>query len=514
MYFQPLSFQQASPYVTGMQAGTSIATQNMAQQLAAQQAQQMAIQNRYLPQQLQSQLGLQGAQTQNVQAQTASVPYQNKLTQAQTGLVGTEAAKNQFLVNNPGFMVPGMAGQLAGLAWLEKNDPSLFSSMMGSSGGAGGMPNNAASAGTAGGAYSPDMITQALMSQSPQNGAPSTASLLAGGQQQGLPGGIPYSPQAIMQALGQQPQNMPGGGMSADGSQQMPMGMSGQQQGAFNPLLTPANPNSVAGKYMNMMMLPYQKDMAQMQWYNSRSSPVNNLPPDFKNLEFAQAQAFGYTPDQTSELLMKGYSLGDLAQAKGFGADPNQWPEPQGAATGAQRTWLQRRDASAGELQSLDKNINSSLAPYSRRIAGFSPTQIAQSISNDNPDQQAKFYAAKFLSMDYASLRTKILGGQVGVELVKDMQNQSEMYFKTFGAQMSPEVFQKANEYTNQWLTDALKISNKIGMPPAGANAPQYTVQGLGNQSSNPGMGAQSSNPIATVAGKNYVKINGAWYPQ
>jgi hypothetical protein len=118
-YFQPLSFQQASPMVSGMEAGSNIAANNSMDMLRNMQAAQTGIQNAYLPSSLaqslksqklanalaqstlpfaapqaQANLGLTDAQTGLVQGQTSAIPSQIALQQAQVPFVQSQTALN------------------------------------------------------------------------------------------------------------------------------------------------------------------------------------------------------------------------------------------------------------------------------------------------------------------------------------------------------------------------------------------------------------------------------------
>ncbi len=100
-YFQPLSFQQANPLLSGIQAGQQIYGQGvqnrymaplLSQQLQSQQLQNAMrqIQNQYLPQQLQSGIGLTQAQTGLAGAQARDALARAGFTGAQTNLLQQE----------------------------------------------------------------------------------------------------------------------------------------------------------------------------------------------------------------------------------------------------------------------------------------------------------------------------------------------------------------------------------------------------------------------------------------
>jgi hypothetical protein len=470
MYFQPLSFQQANPLGAGMQQGSEIASNMFSNQLKRLQAQQMGIQNQVLPQSLQAQL--QQLQTNN-QYLPQTLQSDIGLKNAQAGLMGTEAGKNQFYLNNPALMLPGMAGQVAGAYML------------------------------------PGMMPQT--SPPPVNINQQTAP-----QASGIPADI-ARPQ---QVPSQMPANLP---ISNGNYPTLPGGLTPQQGNNIANQLnaatgTPApqsTGNPLVDQMMRMMFLPQQKDMAQMQYYASRASAYNNLTPDQKNQVLAQANAFGYDQTQAGQLLQSGKTLTDLATDKGFDANQGAWPDPIYAPTSAGRSLINRRQSSLAELNTLGPQLTQALAPYSQRIANYSPSQIADAISGDNPDQQARFLAAKALMPEYSALRLKVMQGQVGIEAIKEVQNASMGNIKSFQSLVTPEVYTKANQYMDQWLNQATGAANKVSSTGRMPDAQTLTNSLSGaNAVGTPSQGGAPASITASLGGKNYVKINGSWYQQ
>lgn len=212
-YFQPLSFQQASPYVTGMEAGSNIASNNSMDQLRQMQSQQTGIQNAYLPSSLaqslksqklanalaqstlpfaapqaQANLGLTGAQTGLVQGQTSAIPSQIALQQAQAGLVGAQtglAGANTGLVNAQTQLLPfNVLGKVDPVDQLLYSKALLQRQFPGALGG--GLPISSNNGG------------MTVQPSAPQMGNMQNAT--------SLPGGVPYSPQAMGMS---QPQQVP-----------------------------------------------------------------------------------------------------------------------------------------------------------------------------------------------------------------------------------------------------------------------------------------------------------------
>ncbi len=432
VYFQPLSFQQNSPILSGMEAANQIRGQNIANQLAN-------VQLQYAPQMSQAELSLKQAQlpymqaqTGLVNAQTGAIPSEIQERLAQAGLLGSETAKNRFMLSNPGLMMPGMAGQLAAIQWMQKNNPDAFNSLGGG------------------------QQTGAMTPAQDANTIPSAIK---------LPSADQVGSSVVSPALA------PSQPMTGQAFQ--PNGMMNTQ--------TPAN--NLANTIMQSTLAPIQRQLAQSNYYNMRTMPYVNLPPDAKNQVIAQATSFGYTPDEAAADFLKGSSLTDLAKNKGFDSDPTNWPAPDYSPTSANRTLYQRRNSALAEINALNPILTQSLAPYSQRVAGFSPAQIAGAISNSDPDQQAKFLAAKALMPEMAALRLKVMQGQVGIEAIREVNNASMGNIKSFQSLVNPDVYTKANKYMDQWLSQATGAANKImtsGKPGAGTEQKSDNSDPLG----------------------------------
>lgn len=101
MYFQPLSFQQASPITSGMQVGSEMMANAYRNAYMQQLTQGQQIQNQFLPQNLQAKLAYQQLQNQNMGIQNKYLPGLDQadigLKNAQSGYYGAES--QQALAN-------------------------------------------------------------------------------------------------------------------------------------------------------------------------------------------------------------------------------------------------------------------------------------------------------------------------------------------------------------------------------------------------------------------------------
>jgi hypothetical protein len=243
-------------------------------------------------------------------------------------------------------------------------------------------------------------------------------------------------------------------------------------------------PGTLADSILHNLQTSEQSKQAFSDYYNKRAQgyAYQQMPVDFKNQVIAQAQGLGYNPYESSQAFSEGKTILDLAKAKGY--DPNSpefWPEPQYAPTGATRTLNQKREQAGAELDALGKKLSDWTAPYSSRVYGYSPKQIAEALAGENKDSQAKFIAARILAPEFSSIRMRALAGQVGIGAIKEISDKAMTDLNIFQSLVSPDVYKKANQYANQAIEEALSAAQKAGnLPGSNFNKTNDEVISLG----------------------------------
>jgi hypothetical protein len=153
-----------------------------------------------------------------------------------------------------------------------------------------------------------------------------------------------------------------------------------------------------------------------------------------------------------------------MAQAQGF--DPNNLPEAIYAPTNTDITRAHFRQQAVAELNTIEPIVAAGLAPYSRRFDGYSPLQIADALSGENPERQIEFLMAKGVQPEIAGLRVKSMGGQVGIEAIREAQDAAVGRIKIYQAGVSPEIFRKAQERIRQVINMGVERANSVGFNP------------------------------------------------
>jgi hypothetical protein len=245
--------------------------------------------------------------------------------------------------------------------------------------------------------------------------------------------------------------------------------------------------NNYSQMIRDSLLTQLQKDQSLAQLNTQRAQGQNYLAltPDQKNFVLAQGAGMGIEPTEMAKYLLSGKTVSDIAKEKGF--DPNNLPEPIYALTPSGRTQLERRQQAQAEINVLDKKLTEAMAPYSRRVMGYSPKQIGEALSGTNDDTQAKFLAASALQPEMAQIRLRLGGGNVGIEAIRELTKSSMGHINHLQSTISPSVYKKAQEYMNSWLNEAANAANRAHLR-GGSTAnktpdlSQLSIDNTGNQ--------------------------------
>ncbi len=218
-----------------------------------------------------------------------------------------------------------------------------------------------------------------------------------------------------------------------------------------------------------------------------------NMPIDTRSYSMAQAQSFGYDPLEASDMLLSGkQTLQDMAEAKGYGRDQSQWPTPLYNPNRTNVAQSQRRTALLGELDNISKTLTEWAAPYSRTVAGYSPKQLVEAFRGADPEATARFLASRALSPDLNAGRAKVMGSSnVGIEMLRHIGEKSNNEFKTIASSISPQVYKRYNELTQQVLNQGNQRFNDVLLRTRAAESPEEAKQGA--KAANSGTGNKPS---------------------
>lgn len=238
----------------------------------------------------------------------------------------------------------------------------------------------------------------------------------------------------------------------------------GNSQGLTNAIKSMGG--KVSGSPSDLILNALNQSLSQKQAsadYNkvrTQGYEYQSLPIQHKSALLAQAAGMGVSPEKATHALITGKSIDDIAKEQGF--TPGNLPEPIYPLTTAGQTQLKQRQQSLAEIDALNSKLTSALGPYIQTIDGYSPKQTYEALMGLNPDKQSKFLAAKALVPEMSALRGKAMGATVGVEALREITNASMNNIKAMQSLVTPEVYEKANKYVDNWLQDTVSKANKV----------------------------------------------------
>ncbi len=185
----------------------------------------------------------------------------------------------------------------------------------------------------------------------------------------------------------------------------------------------------------------------------------DRMPVDAKKLLLGQAAAMGITPDKSTKLLRSGKTIEDIAKMQGF--DPENMPEPSSFNSAKDLSTIKARNAALNEHKVIGDFVTKSLAPYSRTFEDYSPKQIIDSITHSNPKQLIDFLAARALQPELNSLRIITAGGKPTVHALTQMQEKSMNNIHAFQSFVDPKDWEAAQHRVGEILEKGLNAANK-----------------------------------------------------
>jgi hypothetical protein len=205
-----------------------------------------------------------------------------------------------------------------------------------------------------------------------------------------------------------------------------------------------------------------------------------NIPQDTRAKMISITNALDISPEELVRHINDGGTMEELKeQARGKGYDVDNI-EREYDPTGATRTALQSIESAADEVDYLEKKMESGISIYGPTISGYSPEQIADAISNDDPEKQATFLASRALQPEMAGARSRLAGGSNSHESLKDMERAALGEFKIIEAFLTPEVRALTQKKINEWLNGAAKVRTRTmkGQKPRGNKSDAEVFEG------------------------------------
>lgn len=392
--------------------------------------------NQYYGPNIESEIGLRGAQAGHLGSLTAGQNIANRFA---PGRLQSEQQEREFKLNNPFFGQTGISGDVGRMLYLKQmlqNNPDLLQGIggMGGLGGQQGQPNQMpqqASNGGEGQSYLPPIMQQA---NEPMHNQPSTMDMINQAIKNSLTPKSKYGPTPLEKA------------QSYAKSQEDLYGKDSEQA-------------KIAHDYANKLAYGTPKKeggkLTEHQMALEAAANFDKAPSSTKQLLIAQAAGMGISPSEAIKSFReKGKGIEDLAKERGF--DPENLPDPIYPNSAKDISLIKQRSGALKEMKSIGKDVTEWAGDYAGKIMGFSPQQIKDAIQNKDPDKQAKLLAARQLSQDLNYLRLMVANGKATVHAIKALEETSLTKMKIFEPFVTPNVWKKMQEYTHESLERGL----------------------------------------------------------
>lgn len=191
----------------------------------------------------------------------------------------------------------------------------------------------------------------------------------------------------------------------------------------------------------------------------------DKLPANDKKQSVALMKGMGADPVAAVSWLRSGKTPTDYADEKRIDIST---VEPDYALGEQNIKIAQQADANIKELDNLEGHITKGLGNYRDKIKGYSFEQISDALKGENSDKQAHALAARALLPELSSLRLKIMGGNIGIEALREMEHKSLGQLNIIEGLVDENTYQKTQDLIKDWINEAgrvrIKSLNKFSM--------------------------------------------------
>lgn len=197
-------------------------------------------------------------------------------------------------------------------------------------------------------------------------------------------------------------------------------------------------------------LMNYRENLIQTRNFSS-------LPAAEKQRTLAIIAGAGINPTDGLKMLNAGASLENVLATEGRTVED---VVPNYPLANAAVTQLQQREGFAEEIKTLENRLSEAV-PEGRLIGGYSIPDTLKALRNKDPDQVGKTLAWRAMQPELAALRLKAMGGNVGIEAIREMKEAALGDLKIVESFISKEAKQAMNKHISQWVDEAAGIYNK-----------------------------------------------------
>lgn len=187
----------------------------------------------------------------------------------------------------------------------------------------------------------------------------------------------------------------------------------------------------------------------------------NSYPNSAKENILALGNGLGIRPDVIINGITSGKKFEDIAGENGYDSKEIAKVIPKYLATASNATAENERQKNLAELHVIEGLATEWIAPYARTFGGMSVKSAIDSFKGEKDNELAKYYAGLALQTEIGALRTKVMGGSLGHESLKDLVKSSFGKARVTEAQVGPKIYKLMNHYMSQALKEGSKAATK-----------------------------------------------------
>lgn len=180
-----------------------------------------------------------------------------------------------------------------------------------------------------------------------------------------------------------------------------------------------------------------------------------SLPAPAKSYAIAIGQGAGFSGDETAKWLASGKSMKDLLFQHGINDESEV--EPVYQLTGSAQTQLLQRQFASKEADYLSKFITDATGDYARTVAGYSPKLIQEQLAGKNEEQQARMLAARGLAPELINLRLVLANAKSTVSAQNQLRDKAMLDLKNFRTLTTPKVWTRMQQIMDSELQNMFK---------------------------------------------------------
>lgn len=223
------------------------------------------------------------------------------------------------------------------------------------------------------------------------------------------------------------------------------------------------------------MRLAKDQDLINYRESLTQNRAWNALPSSAQEYALGVGRVLGLDPIEVQKQVGEGKTMADIAAEMGVDittVDPDYYAQPGNILD------VKKREGTQAALNAITEEVSEGMAPYAGKFRGYSIAQVANAVSGESPDKQAKFLAARAMQPEIAAMRVSVGAGNVTEGMISGMVDKALGNASIVEASVTPKVYSKMQGYLDKWLNQSTKALSKstYGTTKKRADSPDVTL--------------------------------------